>query len=323
MTGRFKGKKLPPGQPAPRPKVVDDPRADSLKPDASDPESVEVRFTPSGNSFVRKVKNAKSPGRSDGRSPKFVYQPEEEEETWMNRKLLLATIVGGSDDRIEQRRHAWPYSAVGVVGGRCSGALIGPTSVLTAGHCVYDLMTRTYMEDFDFRPNAHRGEPHMTQRRHRRPTYKAKYVSTMYHNAGLPQNCGSEPCSTFKDWTYDYAVIELEKDIGNRRGWLGLRYECGQKALSVETAGYPGDLPDFPTRQYTVTGTMDPFDGCIEDVDNGHIKNNLDSAVGQSGSPVWDSDKYIRAIINNSLPGSRTITWYTYYKIFNWVNYAF
>jgi len=80
--------------------------------------------------------------------------------------------------------------------------------------------------------------------------------------------------------------------------------------------------PDFPNRMYTTGAVMDPFDGCVENVRNGHVKNNLDSAPGQSGSPIWDASGYIRAILVNSLPGARTVTYYSYNKILNWMLYT-
>lgn len=52
-----------------------------------------------------------------------------------SRKLLQPT---GADDRWEitssNGAHTFPYTAVGMITGGCSGVLIGPSTVLTAGH---------------------------------------------------------------------------------------------------------------------------------------------------------------------------------------------
>lgn len=63
-------------------------------------------------------------------------------------RRLMQNIVG-SDDRVETEMlaHIVPLSAVGMIkfgSHRCSGALVGPRTVLTASHCLYDIGTKKW-----------------------------------------------------------------------------------------------------------------------------------------------------------------------------------
>ncbi|KIY95129.1 hypothetical protein MNEG_12831 [Monoraphidium neglectum] len=71
----------------------------------------------------------------------------------------LSYIIG-SDDRVEEKDYpGWPYTAVGQVlfkKGSCSGVMIGPRSVLTAGHCVYSRKRKAWQDRITFTPYRHR-----------------------------------------------------------------------------------------------------------------------------------------------------------------------
>src|SRR5262249_1800512 len=54
-------------------------------------------------------------------------------------------FFSGKDQRVPMEPTAWPWQAIGrvnitdrVVGRYCTGTLVGPRLVLTAGHCLYD-----------------------------------------------------------------------------------------------------------------------------------------------------------------------------------------
>lgn len=74
-----------------------------------------------------------------------------------HRRLLH---IIGSDDRVELTDYpGWPYTAVGqflFTKGSCSGIMIGPRSVLTAGHCVYSRKRQAWQDKMTFTPYRHR-----------------------------------------------------------------------------------------------------------------------------------------------------------------------
>ena len=125
---------------------------------------------------------------------------------------------------------------------------------------------------------------------------------TYFVNANRATKCenGKYECQSFYDYEMDFAVITLMEPVDEKYGYLMVGYKCGEQEYDdVYTAGYPGDLPDFPLRMYGDRGALEVFDACQYDLSDSIITSTLDTYHGQSGSGVWDSGYVIRALVNS------------------------
>lgn len=139
-----------------------------------------------------------------------------------------------SDDKIigpDTRRRVtsttnFPYRTVGRITSNswCTGTLVGPRHVITAGHCVYDRPSKKWKSNVYFAPG---------QNGSKTPYGKVRY-KTLLAPRGYVEKGGAE---------WDFAMIVLSEDIGSRTGWMAYGYDDTMKSLSVNIAGYPADKP--------------------------------------------------------------------------------
>lgn len=188
-------------------------------------------------------------------------------------ELWVAESVLGTDERspvIDTTRYPW--SAMGRIDIGCTGTLIGPRHVLTAGHCVYNISTDEWYDKLDFSPGQSGEE---------QPYGKIRW----------------ERVITVRGWTelhstaYDYAMIVLAEPIGYTTGWLGFGYVTGQWIRNANIAGYPADKP---------AGSMWRHACEMEAIDEGHVQHLCDTYGGMSGSSLYqyveDGSRIIHAV---------------------------
>ena len=146
--------------------------------------------------------------------------------------------------------------------GSCTGWFIGPRTLATAGHCVY---------------NTAGGAGHGWA--------KNIYVYPGRNGASAPYGVtASHKLFAVTGWTtsgnpdYDYGAIQTNAPLGNTVGQFLLRTQVGNIFTGTFTVrGYPGDKP---------AGTMWTMNSNITHANAYHLWYNADTFGGQSGSPL-------------------------------------
>ncbi|MBI2717714.1 MAG: trypsin-like serine protease [Rhizobiales bacterium] len=114
-----------------------------------------------------------------------------------------------------------PYASMGMLMSGCSGVLVMKRYVLTAAWCVYDTKTQKFLENLDFVPALNGND--------------APVGTIKWKNVWIPKGFQQSA-----DLAYGFALIELEKDVGDQVGWFGFGPVKGSDNLKQLTlTGYP------------------------------------------------------------------------------------
>lgn len=217
------------------------------------------------------------------------------------------SVIGSDGRKKVSNTKAYPYSAICYIEidwpdgstGLGTAWMIYSDIAITAGHCVYSSEHGGWAEKIKLWPGKDGfglwNNPYGTTE------------TTTLHAAS--QWTESE------DGEHDWAVLELEDDIGNKTGWFGLGWTSADlTGTNVTISGYPGEHRYY---QYEMS---DKITRCST---NKLFYNVIDTSEGQSGSPIYTSDNIAYGIHchgvngNNENSGTRITEWrFNYFKSF-------
>ncbi|MBN1877482.1 MAG: trypsin-like serine protease [Anaerolineae bacterium] len=165
----------------------------------------------------------------------------------------------------------------------CSGTLIDPKHIITAGHCVYDHDEGQWVENVVIVPAYENGWA----------PYGYATGVTLYSWVGW---------TTYQNWDWDMGYVRLDRPVGALVGWLGYGYNnydpfFTSGIYSFHNPGYPAVAPYDGLYMYYWLGSYDYTSG-------DHILYiSKRSYGGQSGSGAYykdnDDNRCVYAVLSH------------------------
>lgn len=163
----------------------------------------------------------------------------------------------------------------------CTGFMVGPDTIATAGHCVHNGNSTGFFlrSSFKLYPGRNGSTIPYTC-----PGGATVGAQRLWTNAGWAAGHGEEK---------DYGAIHTTCAIGNTTGWYGYLNTQGLNEVGQQsnTQGYPGDKPfgtQWQSRNCSTSTLSTSFVQCtIGTQTTRQVFYRNDTFGGQSGSPVY------------------------------------
>jgi V8-like Glu-specific endopeptidase len=191
-------------------------------------------------------------------------------------------LVFGTDTRMQVSSRVYPYSAIVRIitdntaefqSNRCTGTLISPRVVLTAGHCVYNTTKNKWLPAATVQTLLGFNGQELADSIKVRASSGGRYHSLTCFTSAHDREC-------------DVGVIRLDQPINaGRTGLIGWYFNTKDSVWTDGTpywvSGYPGMVKSVSNQAQWSSG------GPIMQAKTRSFRTQIDSSGGQSGEPLY------------------------------------